>query len=66
MTRKAMNIIIGILFAFIILFYAGSFAYEKYIMDKSDSEYEDTLEEDLDNTSKDNQSGQTNEESQYN
>ena len=35
-------------------------------MDKSDSEYEDTLEEDLDNTSKDNQSGQTNEESQYN
>ena len=63
MTRKALNIIMGILVAFIVIFFAGSFAYENYIIEKSDQEYEQNLESDLDQASKDNQSGATNQES---
>ena len=62
MTRKTMNVIIGILVGFIVVFFAGSFAYENYIIEKSDSQYEQSLEGDLDNASKENQSGATNEE----
>ncbi|MGN0961880.1 MAG: hypothetical protein ACI4PF_06775 [Christensenellales bacterium] len=63
MGRKALNIIIGIVLSFIVIFFAGSFAYERYIIQKSDSNYEDSLQGDLDEASKDNQSGQTSEES---
>lgn len=62
MSRKAINIIIGIAIAFFILFFAGSIAYEQYVINKSDSEYNENLEEDLDETSKEHQSGQTNDE----
>ena len=63
MTRKTLNIIMGILVAFIVVFFAGSFAYDNYIMEKSDQNYEQSLEGDLDQTAKDNQSGATNQES---
>lgn len=63
MGRKSLNIIIGIVLAFIVVFFAGSFAYEKYIINKSDQNYEDNLDKDLDDTAKDNQSGATSGES---
>ena len=66
MSRKTINVIIGIVFAFFVLFFAGSFAYQQYIMDKSDSEYEETVDDDVDSISKDHQSGQTNEEAKDN
>lgn len=62
MSKKALNIIIGIVFACVIIFFAGSFAYEQYLINKSDTQYEDSLQNDLNDTSKDNQSGQTSEE----
>lgn len=62
MTRKTMNIIISILVGFIVVFFAGSFAYENYIMERSDQQYEKNLESDLDGASKENQSGATNNE----
>ena len=63
MGRKAMNIIIGIVLSCFVAFFAGSFAYEQYLINKSDSDYEQSLDKDLDETSKDNQSGATTEES---
>lgn len=63
MTRKTMNVIIGILVGFIIVFFAGSFAYENYIINKSDQNYEESLEKDIDEATKENQSGATNQES---
>ncbi len=57
-----MNIIIGMLVGFIVIFFAGSFAYENYLIEKSDQQYEDTLEDELDETAKDNASGSTNQE----
>jgi uncharacterized membrane protein YgaE (UPF0421/DUF939 family) len=62
MTRKTMNVIIGILVGFIVVFFAGSFAYENYLIERSDSQYEQTLEGELDEASKENQSGATNNE----
>lgn len=46
---------------FIVLFLAGSFAYENYRIRKQDEQYEESLK-DLDNTKKENESGKTNEE----
>ena len=65
MSRKTINVIIGIVFAFILVFFSGSFAYENYLIQKSDEEYSRQQEE-LDEIAKDNQSGATNEESKYN
>lgn len=62
MTGKIMNIIIGILLTFMVVFFAGSFAYENYLMNQSDKQYEESLESDLDQTSKEHQSGSTNDE----
>lgn len=62
MTRKTMNVIIGILVGFIVVFFAGSFAYENYLIARSDSQYEQNLEGELDEASKENQSGATNDE----
>ena len=62
MTRKTLNVIIGIVFAFIVIFFAGSFAYENYLINKSDTEYEQNVDKDVDQASKDHQSGQTNDE----
>ena len=66
MNRRTINVIIGIVFAFFLIFFVGSFAYQQYTINKSDSEYEESLNKDLDETSKENQSGQTNEESKNN
>ena len=51
--------------AFIVLFLAGSFAYENYLFKKQDAEYTESLK-DLDSKQQQNASGKTNEESQYN
>jgi cell division protein FtsB len=61
MTRKTINVIIGCVFAFILVFFAGSFAYETYQIHKSDQQYEQQQKE-LDEIAKENQSGATNEE----
>ena len=63
MSRKTLNVIIGIVVSFIVIFFAGSSAYKDYKMRMSDSQYESSLEEDMDETSKENASGPTNEES---
>lgn len=62
MSRKAINIITGILIGLIAVFFAGSFAYEQYIIRKSDEQLEQSTQDDLDSIAKDNQSGETNEE----
>ena len=47
---------------FIVVFLAGSFAYENYIIRKQDQEYEESLKN-LDQKQEENSSGKTNEES---
>jgi len=65
MTRKTINIIIGCVFAFFVVFFAGSFAYEQYLINKSDEAYNNQQEE-IDEIAKENQSGQTNDEAKGN
>lgn len=65
MTKKKINVILTIMVAFIVLFLAGSFAYENYLFKKQDAEYTESLK-DLDSKQQQNASGKTNEESQYN
>lgn len=62
MTKKKINIIISIMIVFIVLFLAGSFAYENYQIRKQDEKYEEELKN-LDEKQKENESGKTNEES---
>lgn len=62
MTKKKINIIITIMIVFIVLFLAGSFAYENYQIRKQDEKYEEELKN-LDDKQKENESGKTNEES---
>ncbi len=62
MTKKKINIIITIMIVFIVLFLAGSFAYENYQIRKQDEKYEEELKN-LDEKQKENESGKTNEES---
>lgn len=62
MTKKKINIIISIMIVFIVLFLAGSFAYENYIIRKQDEKYEQSLD-DLNQKQEENASGKTNEES---
>lgn len=62
MTKKKINVIISIMIVFIVLFLAGSFAYENYQIRKQDEQYEQSLG-DLDNIQKDNESGKVNDES---
>ena len=62
MTKKKINIIISIMIVFIVLFLAGSFAYETYIIRKQDEKYEQSLD-DLNQKQEENASGKTNEES---
>ena len=61
MTKKKINVILAIMVAFIVIFLAGSFAYENYLIQKLDQEYNESLK-DLDNKQQDNSSGKTNEE----
>ena len=62
MTKKKINVIITIMIVFIVLFLAGSFAYENYIIRKQDEKYEQSLD-DLSQKQEENSSGKTNEES---
>jgi uncharacterized protein YxeA len=62
MNKKVLNIIIGIVFAFFVVFFAGSFACEQYMINKSDRDYENSLQQETDDLEKENQSGQTNNE----
>lgn len=62
MTKKKINIIITIMIVFIVLFFAGSFAYENYQIRKQDEKYEEELKN-LEEKQKENESGKTNEES---
>lgn len=62
MTKKKINVIITIMIIFIVVFLAGSFAYESYIIRKQDQEYEESLTN-LDQKQEENASGKTNEES---
>ena len=62
MTKKKINVIITIMIVFIVLFLAGSFAYENYIKRKQDEKYEQSLD-DLSQKQEENASGKTNEES---
>ncbi len=63
MTKSKMNFVIVIMIVFIAVFFAGSFAYENYIKAKSDSDYEHSLQTDLNESQKENSSGQINDES---
>lgn len=66
MNRKTLNVIIGITLGFIVVFFAGSYAYQTYQMHKSDKQYEQTLDKETSDTAQENQSGQTNEEAKNN
>jgi flagellar basal body-associated protein FliL len=61
MTKKKINVIITIMVVFIVLFMAGSFAYENYLIKKQDQQYEQTLK-DLDDKKQENSTGKTNQE----
>ena len=63
MTKKKINVILTIMVVFIVLFLAGSFAYENYLFKKQDAEYNESLK-DLDSKQEENSSGKVNEESQ--
>ena len=45
MTKKALNVIICIMVLFIGLFWAGSFAYQQYLMTQSDRQEESSRED---------------------
>lgn len=62
MTKKKINVIISIMIVFIVLFLAGSFAYENYQIRKQDEQYEESLGN-LDDIQKENESGKVNDES---
>ena len=62
MTKKKINVLISIMIVFIVLFLAGSFAYENYLINKQDQQYEESLK-DLNNTEHESSSGKTSEES---
>ena len=45
MSKKTLNKIITVLVIFIVLFLAGTFAYENYLIKKADQEYEESLKD---------------------
>jgi len=62
MTKKKINVILTIMVVFIVLFLAGSFAYENYLFQKQDAEYNESLKN-LENSQDQNSAGKTNNES---
>lgn len=62
MTKKKINVILTIMVVFIVLFLAGSFAYESYLFRKQDAEYNESLK-DLESKQEENSAGKTNAES---
>lgn len=59
MSKKTINKIITILVIFIVLFLAGTFAYENYLIKQADKEYEESLK-DLDDIQNNNSTGDVN------
>ena len=62
MTKKKINVILTIMVVFIVIFLAGSFAYENYLIKKQDQEYSESLK-DLDTKQEESSAGKTNQES---
>lgn len=61
MTKRKFNVFIGIMLAFIVCFLVGTFAYEDYRIQQSDSQYEESLD-DLENSENQNAAGSTNQQ----
>ena len=59
MTGRKINIIVVVMVIFFTLFFAGSFAYESWQMQKADEKYANEQQEWEENTSKNNASGST-------
>lgn len=59
MSKKTINKIITILVVFIVLFLAGTFAYENYLIKQNDKAYEESLK-DLPNIEDSNTTGDVN------
>jgi uncharacterized protein YpmB len=59
MSKKTLNKIISILVIFIVLFLAGTFAYENYLIKQADKEYEESLK-DLPGIEQDHEAGDVN------
>jgi len=59
MSKKTINKIITVLVIFIVLFLAGTFAYENYLIKKADMEYEESLK-DLPGIEQDHETGDVN------
>lgn len=59
MSKKTINRIITILVVFIVLFLAGTFAYENYLIKQNDKQYEESLK-DLPGIKDDHSTGDTN------
>ena len=63
MSKSRINKIITIMVIFVVLFLAGTFAYENYMIRKADKEYEESMK-DLPAIEEDNSSGKVNNEIQ--
>ena len=63
MSKSRINKIITIMVIFVVLFLAGTFAYENYVIRKADKEYEESMK-DLPAIEEDNSSGKVNNEIQ--
>ena len=59
MSKKTINKVITILVIFIVIFLAGTFAYENYLIKKADLEYQESLK-DLPGIQKDHETGDVN------
>ena len=59
MSKKTINRIITILVVFIVLFLAGTFAYENYLIKQNDKQYEESLK-DLQGIKSEHSTGETN------
>ena len=59
MSKKTINKIITILVVFIVLFLAGTFAYENYLIKQNDKQYEESLK-DLPGIQDENSTGDVN------
>ncbi len=63
MTKKTLNVIISIMVAFFVLFFAGSLAYETYSRNKSDRDSQTQWEQEQAKREEENSSGPTLDES---
>lgn len=61
MSKSRINKIITVMVIFVVLFLAGTFAYENYMIRKADQEYEESMK-DLAGIQSDHSSGKVNNE----